>query len=126
MKKVLTTIFLFILIIFAQTGQAQTDEPRFSGCDDPTDLDCADLKMMQFVFSNLKHPEGNPGGQVLVYFTVKADGSLTDLAIEKGLTKECDNEVLRILELMPNWIPAQVEGANVDTEWELEVKFTAT
>ena len=124
MKKISTSIFVLALLAFAQLAQAQTDEPRFPGCDDAGDVDCADMKMMQFVFSNLEHPEGNPGGTVLAYFTVKADGSLADIAIEKSLNTACDDEVVRILKLMPKWLPAEEDGAAVDMEWELEVKFT--
>ncbi len=111
------------LMATTQLAQAQTDEPRFPGCDDATDADCADMKMMQFVFSNLKHPEGNPGGEVLASFTVKANGEIDGIKIEEGLTDPCNEEVIRIINLMPNWLPAEVDGAAVDMEWDILVKF---
>lgn len=109
----------------AQSAMAQDDEPRFPGCDDPTDVDCADMKMMQFVFSNLNHPDGNPGGEVVASFMVKASGEIANASIVESLTPDCDAEVLRIVNLMPAWLPAMADGAATDMEWELVVKFTA-
>ena len=113
------------LFLGSQQLMAQSDEPRFPGCDDPADVDCADMKMMQFVFSNLTHPDGNPGGEVVASFMVKSSGEIANAAIIESLTPDCDAEVLRIVNMMPNWLPAVVDGAPADMEWELVVKFTA-
>lgn len=113
------------MFLMAQVIWAQENEPRFPGCDDPTNVDCADMKMMQFVFSNIKHPDGNPGGEVVASFMVKSSGEITNAAIVESLSTDCDAEVLRILNLMPKWLPAVVDGAAVDMEWELVVKFIA-
>ena len=83
------------------------------------------MKMMQFVFSNVKHPEGNPGGEVVAVFMVKASGEITDAAILESLSPECDKEALRIVNLMPDWLPAIEEGTAIDMEWELVVRFIA-
>ena len=125
MKKIFSYILVCSFLILAQCAYAQEDEPRFPGCDDPADVDCADMKMMQFVFSNLKHPDGNPGGEVVASFMVKSSGELTNVAIVESLTDDCDQEVIRIINLMPGWLPAQADGAATDMEWELVVKFTA-
>ncbi len=125
-KKIFSSIIIFAFVLMAQCSFAQQDEPRFPGCADAADVDCADLKMMQFVFSNLKHPSGNPGGEVVVSFMVKASGKLTDISIVESLTTACDEEVIRIVKLMPDWLPAIEEGVAVDMEWELVVKFTAS
>lgn len=109
----------------ANVSYGQDDEPRFPGCSDHTDVDCADMKMMQFVFSNVKHPEGNPGGEVVVLFTVKASGEIAKASVIESLTPDCDKEALRVVNLMPKWLPAIEEGKAIDMEWELVVKFIA-
>jgi protein TonB len=125
MKKIFSSILVCAFVLLAHFAYAQEDEPRFPGCDDPADVDCADMKMMQFVFSNLKHPDGNPGGEVVASFMVKSSGELADVAIVESLTDACDQEVIRIINLMPTWLPAQLDGAATEMEWELVVKFTA-
>lgn len=125
MKKILYAFITCTFLFVTQISLAQEDEPRFPGCSDPTDFDCADMKMMQFVFSNVKHPEGNPGGEVVAVFMVKASGEITDAAILESLSPECDKEALRIVNLMPDWLPAIEEGTAIDMEWELVVRFIA-
>lgn len=126
MKKVFSSLIVCaFVLLFQVAAYAQDDEPRFPGCDDPADVDCADMKMMQFVFSNLKHPSGNPGGEVVASFTVTSSGALEKVAIVESLTPACDEEVIRIVNLMPDWLPAKEEGQAVDMEWELVVKFIA-
>lgn len=125
MKKLCTYLLFSFLLLGTQQLMAQSDEPRFPGCSDPEDVDCADMKMMQFVFSNLNHPEGNPGGEVVASFMVKSSGELANATIVESLTPDCDAEVLRIVDMMPKWLPAMAEGSPVDMEWELVVKFTA-
>ena len=127
MKRLLT-LLLFLGVLGLSQSKAQAMEPRFPGCDDAEDYDCADMKMMQFVFSNLKHPDeakaAGVKGVVVVAFTVGADGTLKDPTIKDGLGSGCDEEVLRLLSLMPNWLPgADDAGAAIDTPWEMEVKF---
>lgn len=125
MKKIFSSTLICAFVLFCHCAYAQQDEPRFPGCDDPEDVDCADMKMMQFVFSNLKHPEGNPGGEVVASFLVKASGELAEVSIVESLSPACDEEVARIVNLMPKWLPAVVDGVATDMEWELVVKFTA-
>ena len=82
--KILRLLVLGCCLFVGTTDAvAQDDEPRFPGCSDPTDFDCADMKLMQFGFSNVKHPEGNPGGEVVVLFTVKASDKLPILLLLK-------------------------------------------
>jgi protein TonB len=124
--KILRLLVLGCCLFVGTTAAvAQDDEPRFPGCSDPTDFDCADMKLMQFVFSNVKHPEGNPGGEVVVLFTVKASGQIANPSVIESLTPNCDKEALRIARLMPKWLPAIEEGKAIDMEWELVVKFIA-
>lgn len=127
--KNLFTILLLLGSLGLSSAYAQDPlEPRFPGCDDAEDYDCADMKMLQFIFSNMKHPDeakaAGVSGTVVVKFTVAADGSLNSPSIVEGLGHGCDEEVVRIVSLMPKWLPATDDGgAAVDMEWEIDVKF---
>lgn len=126
--KRLFTLLLFLGVVGLSQSKAQALEPRFPGCDDASDYDCADMKMMQFVFSNLKYPEeaktAGIKGTIVVAFTVAADGTLKSPSVKEGLGHGCDEEVLRLVSLMPKWLPGTDDaGAVVDTPWEMEVKF---
>lgn len=118
---------IILLFLGVATATAQTDEPRFPGCSDAGDVDCADMKMMQFIFSNLKHPEeaisAGVKGEVVVAFMVKASGDLADVKVVEALGHGCDEEVIRVIQMMPTWLPAEADGQAVDMEWEVGVTF---
>jgi len=52
-------------------------------------------------------------GTVFYQCTVECDGSLSHFKLIRGINSVCDAEALRVLQCMPNWIPAEKEGENV-------------
>lgn len=127
MKRYIVGTFLLAMMAWGTHSQAQDIEPRFPGCADPLDLDCAEMKMLQFVFSNLQHPESaktaGVTGNVIAKFTVTAKGEVKNPSIVTGLGHGCDEEVIRILSMMPPWLPGEEAGAPKDMEYEISVKF---
>jgi TonB family protein len=65
------------------------------------------------------------GCKVYVKFIVNENGKVSDPQIVKGCFKydACDAEVLRVVSIMPNWIPAQREGKPVKRTFSLPVEF---
>lgn len=70
--------------------------------------------MVKFINKYLKYPSKakNDGieGIVVIEFLVEKKGNLSQFRIIKSLSKECDNEVLRIFKLMPKWKPGDDTG----------------
>jgi len=62
-------------------------------------------------------------GTVYVSFIVKEDGSIADAKILRGLNKSYDEEVIRVINLMPKWIPGTQNGKPVAVLFNLPVKF---
>ncbi len=54
---------------------------------------------------------------IYVGFIVNTDGSLTNVEILKGSETDLDDEAVRVVKLMPNWIPAQNNGQIVRTQY---------
>lgn len=119
----------FLAMGYFNTAQAQEiTEPRFPGCADKGDLDCAEMKMLQFIFSNLHMPDAAKAaginGAVKAKFMVTAKGEIKDPSILEGLGHGCDEEVVRIITMMPPWVPGEEDGTPKDMEYEISVKFT--
>lgn len=98
----------------------------FPGCGE--DFDCSYMKMSQFIFSNLKHPQeakdAGVEGEVKVKFTINTEGKVADPSITEGLGHGCDEEVLRVINLMPDgWLVGESGGAKIDMVIELSIKF---
>ena len=64
--------------------------------------------MYEFISKNLKFPMSvaTIEGTVYLGFCIEADGRLTDIEVRKGLRKDYDEEAVRVVSIMPKWIPA--------------------
>lgn len=86
--------------------------------------------LMAFIKKNLKYPEWeaakNFQGTVYATFIVGKDGGVGQERILRSVngSKNMDSEVLRILGLMPDWIPGIHNGKNVDVSFNIPIKFT--
>jgi len=83
--------------------------------------------MLSFLNEKLSYPQAAKDfhiqGNVYVQFVVKADGSLSDTRVVRGLGYGCDQEALRIIKSMPKWQPGKQNGKNVSVIYTLPVKF---
>ncbi|MDZ7899899.1 MAG: TonB family protein [Arcicella sp.] len=107
MKKLL----LFLLLMTVKlTGKAQIKEPD---CILPIEIFPefkGGMKALQlFLKKNIKYPNGAGcvRGKVYVEFIVEKNGKITHPTILKSLSEECDAEALRVVKLMPKWIPGR-------------------
>jgi protein TonB len=81
----------------------------------------------KYFIENLRYPslavEQGIQGTVIVKFTVKADGTIDNVILIIGVHPSLDNEALRVVSMMPPWIPAQVNNENVSSYVQLPVQF---
>lgn len=85
-------------------------------------------ELRHFLYKNLVYPDlaktVNMQGTVYVSFVVEKDGSLTDIKIERGIGGGCDEEVIRVLKMMPRWSPGMQRTKPVRVLYSLPVVFT--
>lgn len=85
--------------------------------------------LYKFIEVNTKYPtqERNEGIQGTVYakIVVNKDGSISNPTILKSIVghSNFDQEVLRVIKLMPNWVPGENNGQKVDVEYTLPFRF---
>lgn len=83
--------------------------------------------LAKFIQQNLVYPSeaiyNNIEGEVVIKFLVQSDGTLSDLEVQKGLGYGCDDEVKRIVEYMPNWIPGSLNGKKIKMPYSLPIRF---
>jgi TonB family protein len=92
--------------------------PQFSG--GPEDI-------QHFFQENINYPEEaikkRVTGTVFVTFIVNKDGTITNIKILKGIGAGCDEEVLRVVKMMPKWTPGKSKGEPVNVIFNIPVKF---
>lgn len=93
--------------------------PRFPGGDDT---------LIHFIAKNIHYPivsyYGNPiSGKVICQFVVEKDGSISDISIIRSLDPAYDKEAIRILKLLPKFIPGKQNGRVVRAYYTFPVSF---
>ncbi len=76
---------------------------------------------------NLKYPvealTDSIEGSVVVRFTILEDGRIDNIVIQKSLGEVFDIEAIRLIENMPTWKPATVNGVTVSSKLSIPLHF---
>ena len=68
--------------------------------------------------------EGDVQGTVAISFVVEKNGEITNILVEKGVSKTIDREAKRIVRSFPKWVPAEIDARKVRTRVRLPIVFT--
>lgn len=81
----------------------------------------------KFLQENLKYPEAakkaNYSGKVYTSFIVNTDGTTTNFEVLKSGEFGCNEEALRVLKLVPKWIPGKSKGKTVRSRFIVPINF---
>ncbi|MCK8492387.1 TonB family protein [Spirosoma sp. RP8] len=87
--------------------------------------------LMQYVAHALRYPAKAKAagieGDVYVLFTVLPTGAVSEASVNKNskrLGGGCEEEAMRVVSQMPNWIPAKQNGKAVAVRYQLPIRFT--
>ena len=84
-------------------------------------------KAMEFLGKNIKYPvaaqEAKIEGRVIVQFVVGRDGSVSNAKVMRGVNPELDAEAIRVVSIMPNWIPGKQRGKAVSVKYTMPIMF---
>ncbi|MBL7704873.1 MAG: energy transducer TonB [Taibaiella sp.] len=84
-------------------------------------------KMYAFLQKHKKYPQKAPDseleGKVFVGFIIKSDGSIENIEIKRSLSPSHDAEAIRLIKMMPKWIPGKQNGRAVNCWYTLPIDF---
>lgn len=137
MKNILSIkqsgIIVILFTFFSLTSSAQlvqtNEENVFTIVEEMPMFPGGDREMMKFLQTNIAYPDSahDAGiqGAVYISFIVEKDGKLTNTkVIKSSKNKFLDEEALRVVKLMPTWIPGKQNGKVVRVMFNLPIKFT--
>jgi len=110
--------------------------PRFPGCeneagDHAAKKACADKKMLQYIYKNLKYPaiarENGVEGMCVIQFVVGKNGAVNEAKIVRDIGAGCGDAALSVVNGMNNlpekWTPGKQRGKSVKVLYTLPVRF---
>lgn len=124
-----TLLFLipFLAIFIPVNTSAQNEEPIYVVVDQMPEFPGGPNGLGNFIRSNQSYPrdaiEKKIEGIVIASFIVEKDGKVSKPTIVKGLGAGCDEEVLRLIGMMPVWKPGVKDGKNVRVKLNIPVEF---
>ena len=62
-------------------------------------------------------------GTVYMSFVIDANGQISNIEVQKGLSEDCDKEAVRVIRSMPAWKPGKQGGRPVAVRFTLPFRF---
>lgn len=83
--------------------------------------------LMQFLVDNVNYPEvarkKKIEGRVVVQFIVEKDGSIGEQKVLRSVHPVLDAEAMRVVNIMPKWVPGMIDGKPARVKYALPVTF---
>ena len=83
--------------------------------------------LMKYISMNVRYPkeaeEKNIQGRVIATFVVEKNGSISRAKVVKSVDPLLDEEALRVIYAMPNWIPGRQNGEPVAVKYTVPLAF---
>ncbi len=114
--------------VLAPAGIDPNDNPQqFRIVEDLPQFPGGAVELMKWLTRNLSYPKAAQDrkiqGKVVAFFYVEKDGQITGITLQHTLSKECDNEALRVLRMMPRWKPGIQDGKPCRTKVCIPIVF---
>ena len=92
--------------------------PEYTGGEDA---------LIKYLSENILYPqvarESNIQGTVYVSFIIEKNGEVSNTKVMRGIGGGCDEEAVRVVKGMPNWIPGTQRGKPVRVQFNLPIRF---
>ncbi|MFM7636468.1 MAG: energy transducer TonB [Crocinitomicaceae bacterium] len=86
-----------------------------------------DSAMQKWLSQNLVYPEiameRGEQGRVYLKFVVEKDGTISNVEVIKGVSRDLDNEAKRLVRAMPGWKPGESKGLKVRSSFTMPINF---
>lgn len=84
-------------------------------------------KLAEYLSNEITYPqvarESGIQGIVYVDFIIEPNGDITNVKAKRGIGGGCDEEAIRVVKNMPNWLPGKQRGIPVRVQINLPIKF---
>jgi protein TonB len=133
--KLLSFFFLVTIVAFSQNSVTAKSDTTVKDLDEVAD-NVEELptypggfsKLYAFLEANLQYPkvckDSLIEGRVVCQFVVGKDGSIRDVKVIRSAHPLLDAEAIRVIKMMPKWIPGKKAGLPVAYKLSLPIAFS--
>ncbi len=127
---------LFLFFFSTHTCFGQINDSLASVCDSVCDSVYAFVdeeaefpggmvEMKKYIFKNIEWsgPDVNLKGTIFLQFIVRQNGTVVKAHVLKGVNTDMDKMAIDLIQKMPNWTPAKINGVPVCSEIRLPISI---
>ena len=128
--------FLLFFIAFFTIQLANAQEQIAISQDTIYDFKDLDIKpdykggvkdFYKFIGKNFRIPnEEGLNGKIITTFVIEIDGSITDIKVLQDIGYGTAKETIRVMQMCPNWIPAQKNGKPVRSFFTMPITIMSS
>jgi periplasmic protein TonB len=111
-----------------QVIEEVVETPIFTVVEEMPSFPGGDEARIKFLTENIKYPqmakESGIQGTVYVTFVINEKGKVADVRVLRGIGGGCDEEAIRVVNLMPPWNAGKQSGKAVRVQFNMPIKFT--
>jgi len=116
------------LLNVSKSSTATASEEVFKVVDNPPTFPGGEKALVQFLARNIRYPKTaqakNTTGTVFVKFVVNSEGKISQVSTTGAvLGNGLEEESMRVVSAMPDWLPGQQEGKKVSVEFHLPIRY---
>jgi periplasmic protein TonB len=131
MKKIISlTLALFLIIYarpFAQSASSLHGEQVYTVVEKMPEFEGGNEAMFKFIIGSTTYPldakYNGIQGKVYIKFMIDKEGNVQNATVMRGRYPSLDQEALRVVSAMPQWIPGAHNGRHVDVWLTLPIDF---
>lgn len=122
------TVPVYIPVPVMKEEENVDEEEIFRAVEDQPEFPGGEAALYAFLKKNTVYPEFAKqvgiSGKVYITFVVERDGRITDAKVVRSIGGGCDEEALRVVNMMPPWKPGLQRGHPVRVQFIMDIKFT--
>ena len=117
-----------IEILIVNEEEVDSSSSRiYETVEEPGEFPGGQAALNKWLSYNIRYPEiaqqNGIQGRVVIRFVVEKDGTISNVECLKGVDPSLDGEAMRIVKIMPKWIPGKINGMPVRSNFTLPVTF---
>ncbi|MBP7496929.1 MAG: energy transducer TonB [Bacteroidales bacterium] len=111
----------------AKNNSSEAETDIYLAVEEMPSFPGGEFARIRFIQQNVKYPfaavKNHIEGKVIISFIIEKDGSVSNIKLSNSIGGGCDEEALRVVRLMPKWIPGRQKGNPVRVQFNMPVNF---
>lgn len=130
MKKYLFVLLFVFAAALPFNVLSQEKDEVYNLADKMPEFQSGQEGLIKFLVENIKYPveaaEDGIQGKVFIGFIVGTRGEVSEVKVTRGVHPLLDAEAVRVVEIMPPWIPGEKDGRKVRVSYSIPINFSLT